>query len=258
MASAEQQAAFTSSWAPYANQVGAQTGVAPRLILAQWAAESGYGTQTSAGANNPGNLSTNGVEGNWQGFSSQQSFADAYSGLLQRNYPGALNTGDNASAFAAGLGTGNTGSYYGAQSPSSYASLLQGVEGNQYVSGAAGTTADATGNPGPGTAGVGTGLLTMDPMTGMPLDPFSMVPGTNTPTGQAAVSPDPALQQAGAATSQASGSVLASLGAFIQQWAVRILFVGLGIAVVIVGLVWLSKGAGATSGNGSKIVPIPV
>lgn len=135
MPDAAQVARFSESWLPYAQNVGAATGVSPSIILAQWGMESAYGTNAGSRFNNVAGMTRNGVPGDWQQFGTQGEFADAFSALLRRNYPQAVGSGDDLGAYASGLSHGITGSYFGGQSADSYAAAVAGAQSAQGAGG---------------------------------------------------------------------------------------------------------------------------
>lgn len=132
--------AFLERIAPYAQQAGLRLGVAPRLVAAHAALESGWGQRPLAGHNLFGIK----AEG-WQGavlaalttehedgadvkrvqrFRAYDSLAQAfddYAGLLGRRYRGVVGVGDNAQAFAQALAAG------GYATDPDYAAKLQNV-----------------------------------------------------------------------------------------------------------------------------------
>lgn len=87
-----------------AGQVGANLGVDPSIIFAQWAHETG--NFTNRGAKSLNNLA--GIEksdGSYRSFGSLQSFGDYYTSLIKRKYSGALgatSTDDYATALKRG------------------------------------------------------------------------------------------------------------------------------------------------------------
>lgn len=120
--------AFANQWGGYAQQAGAALGVDPNVILGQWALESGYGTNTAtAQDNNPGAIMSGASPVQ---YSSAQAFTNAYVNTIANDFPGAVGTGSNATAFADALGSGVNGSYYGNVPASTYASGILGAEGN--------------------------------------------------------------------------------------------------------------------------------
>lgn len=143
MATAAQVQAFASSWAPYAVSVGQRIGVDPNILLAQWGMESGYGTNSGSRQNNVAGITRDGVPGHWASYGSQQDFADAFTSLVQRMYPNAVNTGSDVNAYTQGLASGRSGSYFGTQSAASYAAAVQGGESaiGRFASAVTGTLA---------------------------------------------------------------------------------------------------------------------
>jgi len=114
---------FTEEYAPIAEQVSKQTGIAPSLLLAQWGMESKYG-RSPAGQFNFGNikdLSGTGKEAidnktkskdKYLNFESPEAFGDYYANLMRRLYPKALNTGADITKYTEGLRNGVKGSYF--------------------------------------------------------------------------------------------------------------------------------------------------
>ena len=98
---------------PYAQKVSAKTGIAPTLILARWAGETGWGQRTLPNSFNLGNVveTRSGVAGiaaldngnprRFRKFNSYDDYADFEAGMLQRKYQGALNTADPVKHFTA-------------------------------------------------------------------------------------------------------------------------------------------------------------
>jgi hypothetical protein len=166
MATQAQIAAFSQSMAPYAIDAGATLGVDPNEILGQWGLESNYGTsQQAQSSNNFGGLMSS--SGAPLTFSSPADFTAAFIGYVQRMWPGAVNTGSNASAYVAGLskqvqgpnGTTVTQSYFGInpngqqETAASYLSELQAAEAA--IAGAApATTTSLSRYAGSGDAGL--------------------------------------------------------------------------------------------------------
>lgn len=119
---------FEQTWAPYAVDVGKRLGVNPATILSQWALESGYGVGNSLGFN-VGSIKDP-QTGTWARYGSPAEFADAYAGLIQRVYPGAVGTADNASSFFNALAHGGAAgnlSYFGGESPAAYGDKVAGA-----------------------------------------------------------------------------------------------------------------------------------
>jgi len=113
---------FTEEYAPIAEQVSKQTGIAPSVLLAQWGLESSYGRKP-VGHFNLGNvkdMSGTGTEAvdnktkskdKYLNFESPEAFGDYYSHMMRRLYPKALNSGTDISKYAEGLREGVKGSY---------------------------------------------------------------------------------------------------------------------------------------------------
>jgi len=119
---------FENTWAPYAVDVGRRLGVNPSIILSQWGLESGYGVGNSLGFN-VGSIKDP-QTGTWARYSSPAEFADAYAGLIQRVYPNAVGTADNASSFFNALAHGGAAgnlSYFGGESPQAYGDKVAGA-----------------------------------------------------------------------------------------------------------------------------------
>ncbi len=116
---------FSATYAPYAAQAGAALGVDPNVILGQWALESGYGTNTASQGYNVGSIMSGGQP---LSYASPSAFEQSYVNTIQTDFPNAVGSGSNVYAFANGLATGTLGSYFGSQSPSSYALGISGTE----------------------------------------------------------------------------------------------------------------------------------
>ena len=125
---------FVGAIAPHAQAAASSLGVAPHLVVAHAALESGWGKRSirNADGSNSHNLFGIKATGNWQGkttdvvtteyengvaqkrverFRSYANYAEAfadYAKLLRDNprYQGALGTGNDASAFARGIARG--------------------------------------------------------------------------------------------------------------------------------------------------------
>jgi flagellar protein FlgJ len=130
-ADSETQQAFLASIAPWAEEAGQRLGVSPHIVAAHAALESGWGRRPLRQADGSDSHNLFGLKAGagWQGDSTTalttenvgglavkqadrfRSYADTpaafrdYTGLLQGNprYQGALNTGNDARAFANGL-----------------------------------------------------------------------------------------------------------------------------------------------------------
>lgn len=114
MATQSQIADFVNSMGPLAQQVGAQYGIDPRVILAQSALETGYGTKVSGnnyfGIKGPGQVLNTREQGSNGLYSTQQSFkaypsaaasmAD-WAHLVSNHYPGVAGASSPTDAFKA-------------------------------------------------------------------------------------------------------------------------------------------------------------
>lgn len=110
---ADYQTQFLNQMYPYANRVAKATGTDPKLILARWAGETGWGQRVLKGTFNLGNVmeTRSGVDavsaydnGNlrrFRKFNSWDDYANYEIGLLQRRYGNALNTNDPMKHFTA-------------------------------------------------------------------------------------------------------------------------------------------------------------
>lgn len=129
MADPTQVSTFVNTYSPFATQAGAGLGVSPSTILAQWALESGYGTSNLAvGQGNLAGLTTPGSNGSsFQSFASPAAFETAYVNTIAGGFPAAENTGADLTGFVGGLASGNSGSYFGTQTSTSYLSSLSGA-----------------------------------------------------------------------------------------------------------------------------------
>ncbi len=94
-----------------AAQVGAQLGVDPSIIFAQWALETGNFKHMS-GTNNFGNIRSAGG-GPFKNYGSVDEFGNDYVQQMKRNFSGAIGVGSNSDQFSVGLDNGRLGSYFG-------------------------------------------------------------------------------------------------------------------------------------------------
>jgi flagellum-specific peptidoglycan hydrolase FlgJ len=112
------QEAFIAQYAEAAKRAGAQTGIDPKVLLAQWGLETGWGKSIVPGTNNLGNIkdfrgsgtaatdNMTGAVDKYRQFGSADEFADHYAGLVQRKYPGAIGAGSDMSKFAGAMKAG--------------------------------------------------------------------------------------------------------------------------------------------------------
>ena len=82
-----EQLSFLHYWQGAAKSAASQLGIPSSWILAQWAMETGWGTQRTMGVNNPGNVGPNG-SGGWVNYPSQQAFVAAYVASMVHDFPG--------------------------------------------------------------------------------------------------------------------------------------------------------------------------
>lgn len=106
---------FQQQYGAAAQRAADQLGVDPKLLLAQWGMETGWGRSVVPGTNNLGNIkdftgggvrATDNMTGSRDGyrkFTTPEEFADHYVGLMSRKYPGVQGAGSDPAKFAAGL-----------------------------------------------------------------------------------------------------------------------------------------------------------
>lgn len=109
---------FIDQYGDLALALSNKVGVAPEILLGQFGLETGWGRSVIPGTNNLGNIkdfsgggtaavdNMLGTTDRYRNFESPEAFADHYAGLLQRKYPSAIGTGDDALAFATALQKG--------------------------------------------------------------------------------------------------------------------------------------------------------
>jgi hypothetical protein len=114
--------AFLAQYGPIATKAGAELGVDPKLLLAQWGHETDYGTKT-VGKFNLGNIkdmtgkgpkavdSMEKSKASYRTYDSPDAFAADYVAQMKRNFPNALGAGADAEKFTAGLQKGRLGAY---------------------------------------------------------------------------------------------------------------------------------------------------
>ena len=226
MATTAQQQAFAGTYGPLAQAAGASLGVDPNLIYSQWALESGYGTNSLSQGYNVGSIMPGGVGAS---YASPQAFEQAYVGLIQNNFPNAVNTGSNASAFVQGLQLGTSGSYFGSQSAPSYLSSLTSISGNNPL----------------GTAQTASSAAAGAPVTAAGNTPYFLGGGTTgTTTGTAS-------------SSSGGGSTIGGIWEIVQ----RSLVVIIGLVLLFVGLLalaWQSKTVQTQISNVSQFAKVAV
>jgi hypothetical protein len=233
MATATQVSQFANQYGSYAQTAGADLGVNPGIILAQWGLETGYGTQMS-GVNNLGNITNS--DGTFANYSSISQFLSAFVSNVA-THPGAVNAGLSSSQYAQGLASGGNGSYFGSQTPTSYAAGLTGAENTLQT--------DAT--------------SVFDTIIGL-------LPGNNS---TASVGSNPSTTATGSSTSPTSGTQTTTSGSgssacsgvsAIFNYSCWANFAGnislIVIAIVIfLGIILLVAESGGGKGGGTRYVP---
>lgn len=161
MATSADIAAFTAALTPYAQQAGQQLGVDPNIILGQWAIESGWGTSSAAQGNNFAGLTVAGEGTGFRTYATPADFEAAFVGNIQRMHPGALGTGSDLTAYTNALAAGSGGSYFGAQTPGSYAANVAGAMGvnGAVITASPGILGGVVGKVMGGVASVGSALV---------------------------------------------------------------------------------------------------
>ena len=114
---------FVSTYGPIAEKIGAEIGVDPKILLAQFGQETGWGRAIIPGTNNLGNIkdpsgkgvrAKDKVEGSndaYLKFESPETFASYYADFIKRMYPEAVGAGSDVGKFTTGLSKGVRGSY---------------------------------------------------------------------------------------------------------------------------------------------------
>jgi hypothetical protein len=115
--------AFIQEYGPIAERIGNDIGVDPKIILAKFGLETGWGKSVIPGTYNLGNIkdfSGAGVKAYdkkeksndaYMKFEDPDTFAAYYSDFMKRLYPKAIGTGSDVDAFTTGLSQGVRGSY---------------------------------------------------------------------------------------------------------------------------------------------------
>jgi hypothetical protein len=117
---------FISTYGPVAQQVSKQINVDPNLLLSQWGLESRWGQSEMAkkyfnlggikdfsGKGHEAKDNKTGSIDKYEKFEDPEIFGMFYADLIKRNFPLAVNTGDDLGAFTRGLASGKKGSYFG-------------------------------------------------------------------------------------------------------------------------------------------------
>lgn len=114
--------AFIQEYAPIAERIGSQLNIDPRILLAQFGMETGWGKSVVPGTYNLGNMKSagKGVEATdnltkskdkYLKFEDPEVFADYYSDYIRRKFPEAVGSGSNVGAFTSALRPGQPGGY---------------------------------------------------------------------------------------------------------------------------------------------------
>lgn len=114
--------AFIQEYGPIATRIGQQLDVDPRILLAQFGVETGWGKSVVPGTYNLGNIKSagKGVEATdsvtkskdkYLKFEDPEVFADYYSAYMKRQFPEVVGSGSNVNAFTAALRPGEKGGY---------------------------------------------------------------------------------------------------------------------------------------------------
>lgn len=119
--------AFIKEYGPIAEKIGADIGVDPKIILAKFGLETGWGKAVIPGTYNLGNIkdpSGKGVRAYdkkeksndaYMKFEDPDTFAAYYTDFIKRMYPKAVGAGSDVDAFTTGLSQGVKGSYASAE-----------------------------------------------------------------------------------------------------------------------------------------------
>lgn len=110
--------AFVRQYAPLAQRVSRQVGVAPEALLGQWGLETGWGKSVIPGTNNLGNIkdfsgrgvqATDNMTGSRDGYrayDNAEAFGDDFAGLLARRYKSAIGAGSDPQRYFSALKMG--------------------------------------------------------------------------------------------------------------------------------------------------------
>lgn len=111
---------FTQTVMPAAEKAGGILGVDPKLLVAQWGLETGWGKGVP-GTNNYGNIkgttgtaardNQTGTVDKYRNYATIDDFADHFTSLVMKNWPGAVGAGTDVAKFVTGLKAGKPGGY---------------------------------------------------------------------------------------------------------------------------------------------------
>ena len=114
--------AFIKEYGPIAQRIGSQLNVDPRIILAQFGLETGWGKSVVPGTYNLGNIKSAGAgveatdnvtktKDRYLKFEDPEVFADYYADYMKRQYPEVVGAGADVDAFTKALRPGQKGGY---------------------------------------------------------------------------------------------------------------------------------------------------
>ncbi|NSX16942.1 glucosaminidase domain-containing protein [Cupriavidus taiwanensis] len=130
---------FAAQYGGIAEAAGKKLNVDPKLLLAQWGLETGWGKSVVPGTFNLGNIkdfsgrgvaATDNMTGSrdkYRAYESPDAFAEDFAGLIGRKYKGAIGAGTDASKFTAGLKGYAEDPNYAAKVQAAYKRLNPGV-----------------------------------------------------------------------------------------------------------------------------------
>ncbi|SPA44599.1 glucosaminidase domain-containing protein [Cupriavidus taiwanensis] len=130
---------FAAQYSGIADAAGKKLGVDPKLLLAQWGLETGWGKSVVPGTFNLGNIkdfagggvaATDNMTGSrdkYRAYESPDAFAEDFAGLIGRKYKGAMGAGADAAKFTAGLKGYAEDPNYAAKVQAAYKRLNPGV-----------------------------------------------------------------------------------------------------------------------------------
>lgn len=107
--------AFVQRYLPLAEKVGSRLGVSPKILLAQWGGETGWGKSVIPGTHNLGNImdfsgkgpkavdNYNGRTDSYRAYKSTEEFGDDFAGVIERVHKGAINAGDDPERYFGSL-----------------------------------------------------------------------------------------------------------------------------------------------------------
>lgn len=115
--------AFIQEYTPIAEKIGAELNVDPRIILAKFGMETGWGKSVVPGTYNLGNIKDFGGTGvsavdnklkthdNYMKFEDPDVFAAYYADMMKRRFPDVIGAGSDVNAFTQALKPGQKGGY---------------------------------------------------------------------------------------------------------------------------------------------------